>query len=67
MCIEDNPAISRCHMKIMKRGMDYYVVDLNSTNETYVNNCRVMPGEEKLIQNKDMIKIADEEMIFEIK
>ncbi len=65
-CVTDNTAISRCHMKIMRRGVAYVVMDLGSTNYTYLNGERLRPNEEYPLKNGDGIKAADEEFIFEI-
>lgn len=67
LCINDNEAISRCHMKVVKRGTNYYAVDLGSTNHTYLNGEYIAPQEEHLLQNGDVIMLADEEFLFEIK
>ncbi|MCM1159246.1 MAG: trypsin-like peptidase domain-containing protein [Bacteroidales bacterium] len=66
-CIADNAAVSRCHMKIVKRGMNYFLIDLNSTNNTYLNGKRVMPNKEQVLNSGDVISVADEEFVFEIK
>lgn len=64
--IQDNGSISRAHAKIVKKGMDYYIVDMDSTNYTYLNGTRVVPGEEKLLKNSDIIRLSDEEFVFTI-
>lgn len=65
--VSDNEAISRCHMKIIKKGINYFVMDLGSTNHTYLNG-ELLPGnQEQPIKNGDSIKLADEEFILEIK
>ncbi|MDE5778022.1 MAG: trypsin-like peptidase domain-containing protein [Lachnospiraceae bacterium] len=67
LCINDNDAISRCHMKVVKRGINYYAVDLGSTNHTYLNGDYIAPQEEHLLQSGDVIMLADEEFLFEVK
>lgn len=64
--IGDNETISRCHMKIVKKGVHYYIVDLGSTNYTYLNGAVIPPNQEMAIKDKDSIKISDEEFTFEI-
>lgn len=64
--IGDNETISRCHMKIVKKGVHYYIVDLGSTNYTYLNGAIIPPNQEMAIKDKDSIKISDEEFTFEI-
>lgn len=63
-CISDNSAVSRRHAKIMSRGGKFYVVDLGSTNCTYVNGAKVSPNVENEIFNGDKLKFSDEEFIF---
>lgn len=65
-CISDNDTISRCHMKIIKKGVQYFVMDLGSTNHTYVNGAVIPPNKEFEVKNGDSIKVSDEEFIFEI-
>lgn len=65
--INNNEAISRCHMKIMKRGINYFVMDLGSTNHTYLNGELLPENQEQPIKNGDSIKLADEEFILEIR
>ncbi|MDE6434723.1 MAG: trypsin-like peptidase domain-containing protein [Lachnospiraceae bacterium] len=64
--ISDNETISRCHMKIVKKGFQYYIVDLESTNHTYLNGAIIPPNQEIAIKDKDNIKISDEEFTLEI-
>lgn len=63
-CISDNNSISRAHAQIICRGTDYYVVDQNSTNFTFVNGNKIAPRQEILLKNGDKIKLADEEFEF---
>ncbi len=65
--IGDNEAVSRCHMKIIKRGTGYVVKDLGATNFTYLNGEYIAPQEERMLKNGDIIMAADEEFVFEIK
>lgn len=43
-CISDNTSVSRCHARIIRKGAQYFVTDMNSTNYTFVNGVKVMPG-----------------------
>ncbi len=65
-CVRDNTTISRCHMKIIKRGMQYYAMDLGSTNHTFINDAIIPPNQEFEIKNGDSIKVSDEEFTFEM-
>lgn len=62
--IGDNTAISRSHADIIVKGNSYYLVDLNSTNHTFVNGVMLQNGEEKQIMSGNRIRIANEEFDF---
>ena len=57
--ITGDPTISGHHCKIYQRGNEVYILDLNSTNGTYVNGKRVR-GEMKLT-DLDKIRIGQSE------
>ena len=63
-CITGNNSISRSHAKVISRAGSHYVVDMNSTNFTFVNGSKLVPGQEKEIKDGDKIKLADEEFEF---
>lgn len=52
----DNDSVSRRHCRIEKRGATYWLVDLDSTNGTYVNDDQVS---EYAMRRGDQIKIGD--------
>lgn len=64
--IPDNSAISRSHANIVCRDDNYFIVDTNSTNHTYVNGVMVQPNIEMQINDKDIIRLADEDFEFRI-
>ena len=64
-CITSNPAVSRTHAKMIRRGNKLYIVDLNATNGTYVNGERIPAGKEVPLEVGDRFRLADEE--FEIR
>lgn len=64
-CIQYNSGISRTHICIMKFADGYYVNDLDTTNGTYVNNMKVESGRYVKLSAGSVIKMADEEFIFE--
>lgn len=63
--IGDNKAISRNHANIIKRNDEYYVIDKNSTNHTYLNGEQIISNQEIAIESGDIIKLGDE--IFEFR
>lgn len=63
-CISNNPAVSRKHAVIKNINGRWILLDLNSTNYTYVNGNRIMPGQEIEIFNNTKIAFANAEYIF---
>ncbi len=57
-----NPSISRKHAKVMYKKGGFYIQDLGSLNHTYVNGQMIQ--EPTLMFDGDLIKLADEEMVF---
>lgn len=53
--------ISRMHAKLMDREDGAYLIDLNSTNGTYLNGELVTPGTDYKIDEGDMISFGESE------
>lgn len=62
--IGDNTAISRSHADIVMRSGSYYIIDLNSTNHTFVNETIIESGTENLIKAGDKIRLGNEVFDF---
>lgn len=58
-----DPNASRNHAELSKKGEEWWVIDLGSTNGTLVNGALV---KERRLQPGDRIKIGGSEMIFEL-
>ena len=63
-CISDNTSVSRCHARISRKGSQYFVADLNSTNFTFVYGVKVVPGQEVALKDNDTVRFADEDFEF---
>lgn len=63
-CISDNTSVSRCHARISRKGSQYFVADMNSTNFTFVNGVKVAPGQEVALKDNDTVRFADEDFEF---
>lgn len=63
LVINNNKAISRKHATIYYIENEFYIVDENSTNHTYVNE-QMINTNRKILSNGDTIKFADEEYTF---
>ncbi len=64
--IGDNSAISRSHANIITREGEYFVVDTNSTNHTYVNGQMLQSNVETKIAHGTKIKLANEDFEFKL-
>ena len=64
--IDDNPAISRNHAKIVRHEKEYFVVDNDSRNHTYLNGVLVESGEEHYVPHGAMLRFADEDFEFKM-
>lgn len=62
--VTNNNAVSRSHADIITRGSNYFVIDLNSKNHTYIND-QILPIQcETEIHEGDRLKLGNEEFVF---
>lgn len=64
--ISDNTAISRSHANIVNRNGEYFIVDTNSTNHTYVNGGMIRSNVETALNHGAKIRLANEEFEFKM-
>lgn len=64
--IEDNTSISRHHANIMRKGNEFFILDNNSTNHTFVNGEQISPGQYVVIEDGDFIRLSDIDFRFEV-
>ena len=64
--IGDNSAISRSHANIISRDGEYFVVDTNSTNHTFVDGQMIQSNVETKITHGVRIKLANEDFEFRL-
>ena len=65
-CITNNNSVSRIHADIVFKNGQYYIIDNNSTNYTFVNGQMIPAKQEVAIANGDRIKLAEEEFLFKM-
>lgn len=58
-CLNNN-SVSRQHAKIVRREGEFFLIDLNSTNGTYLNDEKCIPGQEYHLTGGMQIKVAKE-------
>lgn len=64
--IGDNTAISRSHANFITREDEYFVIDTNSTNHTFVNGIMIQSNVETSIKHGDVVRLANEEFEFRL-
>lgn len=52
-------SVSRRHVRIEKIGDDYYVLDMQSTNGTYVNDKQSLPGDPIPMRDGDYLRVGN--------
>lgn len=55
----DKPTISRYHALIEKEQEEFYLMDMNSSNGTYVNNAPIGYRERHKLEINDIVRFAD--------
>lgn len=61
-----NKKVGRVHAQIVTKGEQYYLVDLDSKNGTFLNQVRLIPQREYPINNGDQLRLVDVEYIFKM-
>ncbi|MBM3303257.1 MAG: FHA domain-containing protein, partial [Deltaproteobacteria bacterium] len=57
--------VSRRHAKIICEGENFFLVDMESGNGTYLNGIQIKPNEKNLLQAGDLINIDDCSLSFQ--
>jgi len=57
--------VGRTHAVIMRKGDQYFIMDKNSKNHTYVNERQLIGNEEVPLKNGYSVKFSSEEFVFE--
>ena len=65
-CVKDNPAISRSHANIVRENEEYYIMDMNSKNHTFVNGRLLRDAKKVKLIHGSRILLADEEFEFRL-
>jgi len=61
----NNNNIGRTHTKIISQNDDYFIVDIDSKNGTFLNGIRLNSGEANPLKYKDQIRLANVEYTFD--
>lgn len=60
----NDKTVSRLHAQIQRLGDDHYILDLNSTNGTALNDVDLFPNKEMLLTDNDKIRISRIDFVF---
>jgi len=64
--IELDDSVSRKHAEVRRKGGDFFLIDLGSTNGTMLNGQALRPGIEIRLQHGDRIRLGERtELVFE--
>ena len=68
ICLDEPAALqqgtSRLHAKILYQAGDFFIVDLNSTNATYINGEKLIPQQGYSLRSGDIIELGKYRMAF---
>ena len=62
--VTENNAVSRRHLNVVTRDGRYFVIDLKSTNGTFIDDKEIEPNCEIEIFPEVRVRLADEEFVF---
>jgi pSer/pThr/pTyr-binding forkhead associated (FHA) protein len=60
----ENSSVGKIHAEIVSRDGEYFLVDLNTKNGTYINGTRIPSNKEHEIHSNDRITFANAEHVF---
>lgn len=60
----EKPTVSGKHAAILSDNGEYYIIDNNSSNGTYLNNVKLQPNKRYKLNSKDNIIFADQSYCF---
>lgn len=58
--------VSRRHVRLVRKGEQWYVEDLSSTNGTFVNGIKLPPHELTAINRGDYLRLGTLELQFDL-
>lgn len=64
--IDSNSTISRNHANIVCENNEYFIIDNNSLNHTYINGSQLIPNQKTKLNDGDTIVLANEVFTFNI-
>ena len=59
-----NPAVSRRHLRLSKRGMEWLVEDLGSRHGTVLNGAPLRENQPTALRDRDRLEVAGSQVVF---
>ncbi len=63
--VVNDPKVSSHHAEIRTEGQGYDIVDLGSSNGTFVNEQRLVPNVPRLLYTGDQVRVGDTTFVYE--
>ena len=63
----DYSILTRKHLQVSKINGKFYVIDMGSSNKTFLNDQELEPKKEVLLRANDEISVADLKIVFEVR
>lgn len=60
----DDEEVSGSHFKIQIIDYEVYILDLDSSNKTFINDVALIPGEKFKLNAKDVIRVGEQEFSY---
>ena len=60
----DSPSVSRRHAQVIQRQGDFWLVDLRSTNGTFIHSRRLTPDDRVRLRHGDQVRFGDVSLTF---
>ncbi|MCM3585266.1 FHA domain-containing protein [Mesobacillus maritimus] len=61
-----NKVVGRVHAELLTIDGEYFLIDKQSRNGSYLNGVKLIPNEKFKIKHEDVIKLANEEFMFKV-
>jgi len=62
--VVNSSAVGKIHAEILDEGGEFYLMDCNSRNGTFLNESRIVPNTKNKVNNNDVLRFANKEFIF---
>ncbi|MEO8971747.1 MAG: FHA domain-containing protein [Ktedonobacteraceae bacterium] len=66
LVLSNDPKVSSRHAEIRSEGQNHTIVDLGSTNHTFVNEQELYHNPPRLLRHGDIIRIGDTQFTYEV-